>query len=153
MKKIVSLSSSLLALAVFLASCLKTTPDPLTAVTGHFKGVLTDSDIVTHQVTTHTAFPITITKLTSSRIGLGSDSTGLYDFYADIAASGSDFAGSIPGQSIDTINIQGTAGAGLPVGTSLQFLNSNKQLTFAVKYSYTNSSVRGRVVLYQGVKQ
>ena len=153
MKKHTPLCALLIAATVLLSACIKTTSDPLVPVTGKFSGVLTDSDIVTHQVTIHAAYPLTTNKLTSTRIGLGSDSMGLQDFYADIAASGSDFVGTIPGQSVDTINIQGATGLGLPAGTSIQFNSASKQLSFALKYSYTNSSVRGRMLTYQGVKQ
>lgn len=134
---------------VMISSCAKTKSDPFDPIVGGFSGILTDSDIVTHQVTIHTGYPLTINKLTSSRIGLGSDSMGLQDFYADIAASGADFAGTIPGQSVDTINIQGATGLGLPTGTSIQFVSASKQLNFVLKYSYTNSSVRGRILTYQ----
>lgn len=148
-----SLGLILIAVAI-LSSCAKTSNDPFDPFVGDFKGTLSDSDLVTHQVKLHPVYPVHINKLTSDRIGLGSDSAGLIDFYADVTISGADMSGGIPGQSADTITLQGiaAAGLGLPSGTTLAYTGASKQLVFAYRVGYTTMP-GGRILVYKGTKQ
>lgn len=155
MKKSIFIVAGLTFIGIsLLSSCAKMKADPFDSFVGDFKGTLVDSDLVTHHITTHTAYPINMVKLTSSRVGLGSDSAGITDFYADVTITGSDMTGTIPGQTADTITLQGIASSrlGLPAGTTLAYTGSDSLLVFAYRMGYTTMS-GGRVVIFQGRRQ
>ncbi|MBS1618392.1 MAG: hypothetical protein JST76_07730 [Bacteroidetes bacterium] len=154
MKKFSILILSIALTAAMFSSCAKTKTDPFDPFVGDFKGTLSDSDIVTHQVVTRSGYPVNINKLTSTRIGLGSDSAGLTDFYADVTISGADMSGSIPGQTADTTTIQGIAvsSLGLPSGTTLAYTGATNELVFGYRLGYTTAT-GGRVLVFRGTKQ
>ncbi len=149
-----TVSLLLVVVAIGLSACIKTATDTFDPFIGDFKGTLTDSDLVTHQVTIHSSYPLNVSKLTSTRIGLGSDSAGITDFYADVAITGADLSGTIPGQTSDTITLQGitVSGLGQPSGTTLAYAGASRQLIFAYRMGYTTMS-GGKVVVYKGIKQ
>ena len=141
-------------MTIVLSSCIKTSVDPLLPVLGTFSGTITDSDVVSHQVTSYASQPVRLDKLTSSRVSVSSTGGHLRSFYSDVTAASTGFNFNTPGQTMDSINVQGVnlPSLNFPSGYNMVYASGSKQLTFATRVNnpYTGAD---RITSFTGTQQ